>query len=173
MDGYGLWERCADLCFKTTSCGSLILVRDTCSDCCNHTKPLGGVIWMLCNTCFQFAFVYSPFVQVVWPCAISISIINPMHYGATDRAPTPATQHPPQHPPVGILIYGLQEVSAGAACHRSPIKLMRHNVTALVIGWAEDAVCGMFCHKAVHGVVRRSVLCSGSFKAIIFPAVSS
>lgn len=39
MDGWR--DRCTGLCFTTTSCASLILLRDRCADGCNHTRPSG------------------------------------------------------------------------------------------------------------------------------------
>lgn len=58
-------------------------------------SPPGGLIWKLCNTCFQFAFVYAPFAQVAQPFAITASIINPKYCGPRDRMD--ALVAPPSH----------------------------------------------------------------------------
>lgn len=44
-------------------------------------SPPGGLIWKLCNTCFQFAVVYAAFAQVAQPFAITATIINPKYGG--------------------------------------------------------------------------------------------
>lgn len=116
-------------------------------------SPLGGLMWTLCNTCFQFAFVYAPFAQVARPFAITASVINPKYCGLQIwrmlSCPCLTPTFSFLHPAVSTLICGPREVSAGATCHGSPIRLMRHSVTALVIGWTEDAARGMFCQWAV------------------------
>lgn len=52
------------------------LAGGRCTDCCNHTTPLGGLIWLPCYTWPRFVVVYAQTAPVVPPVAITASEIN-------------------------------------------------------------------------------------------------